>query len=472
MMAHDLFLQLTHITVAIQTTMSLTDIIDTSMEETTDIVDELLISTISEDTISELPVKAKATKQPAKRKAIAAPKTARSKSVAKPEAKSTGATRKAAVEVYHDDEQDETEIAEAEPPKPRSRAKKGAKPKVTADAMSDMEETEPPQPKSKTTKNTKAKTTTTRAPAKFARARTTKKTVEHDDFDEEDPAPSPVNIRSNFLQSKPSKAAPRPIAAKANKPVVKRAAKVVKRPVEEVISEQEESETEEVQEQLPPRKRQRTASVTQPEPSYRRRAGSVSETERGDPMLRRKLGDITRKFENVENKYRSLKDIAVVEANSNVEKLRKQCEAISDKSDKLVASLKRELAQQTALVQESRKTSKDVQTHEKEATRLRSANTELSATLTAAQNEIKTLQAKLAAARATPAPEPVKQPQPTVKVALARTNVPNNQTQNDKEIQLKLALYADLTDLLIQNVKQTEDADEYDCIQTGRNGCE
>ena len=63
--------------------------------------------------------------------------------------------------------------------------------------------------------------------------------------------------------------------------------------------------------------------------TYRYRAGSASDTERNgvDPQLRRKLGDVTRKFESIELKYRNLRETGVVEANANVERLRKQCEA-------------------------------------------------------------------------------------------------------------------------------------------------
>jgi hypothetical protein len=61
----------------------------------------------------------------------------------------------------------------------------------------------------------------------------------------------------------------------------------------------------------------------------RRRAGSASDTERAgsDPALRRKLGDMTKKFENVDLKYRNLREVGVVEANANMEALRKQCDA-------------------------------------------------------------------------------------------------------------------------------------------------
>lgn len=75
---------------------------------------------------------------------------------------------------------------------------------------------------------------------------------------------------------------------------------------------------------------QRSSSLSrQPESDgrYRHRAGSVSSTERGnDPGLRRKLGDITKKFENLDLKYHNLKEIALTEAHNNFEKLRKTSE--------------------------------------------------------------------------------------------------------------------------------------------------
>jgi hypothetical protein len=60
----------------------------------------------------------------------------------------------------------------------------------------------------------------------------------------------------------------------------------------------------------------------------RRRAGSASDTERtsSDPALRRKLGDMTKKFENVDLKYRNLREVGITEANMNMEKLKKQCD--------------------------------------------------------------------------------------------------------------------------------------------------
>lgn len=61
----------------------------------------------------------------------------------------------------------------------------------------------------------------------------------------------------------------------------------------------------------------------------RRRAGSASDTERGgnDPALRRKLGDMTKKFENLELKYRNLREVGIKEAEANFEKYKTQTQA-------------------------------------------------------------------------------------------------------------------------------------------------
>jgi len=85
----------------------------------------------------------------------------------------------------------------------------------------------------------------------------------------------------------------------------------------------------------------RSRSISrQPEPlpsAYRRRAGSASSTERdGGAGLRRKLGDMTKKFENLDLKYRNLKEIAVTEAQSNLEKLRKATEKRAQGMDRAV----------------------------------------------------------------------------------------------------------------------------------------
>lgn len=63
--------------------------------------------------------------------------------------------------------------------------------------------------------------------------------------------------------------------------------------------------------------------------SPRKRKSGVESDQGGDPELRRKIGDLTKKNEALESKYRNLREIGIVEANSNMDKLRKQCESIT-----------------------------------------------------------------------------------------------------------------------------------------------
>jgi hypothetical protein len=70
----------------------------------------------------------------------------------------------------------------------------------------------------------------------------------------------------------------------------------------------------------------RTASQTRQTSVPRRRAGSVSDTERNEPAIRRKLGEMTKKLENLDLKYRNVREIGIKEAELNFEKLKKQSE--------------------------------------------------------------------------------------------------------------------------------------------------
>jgi hypothetical protein len=62
-------------------------------------------------------------------------------------------------------------------------------------------------------------------------------------------------------------------------------------------------------------------------PSKRKSGAAVDQG--GDPDLRRKIGEITKKHDALESRYRNLREIGVVEANTNMDKLRKQCENIT-----------------------------------------------------------------------------------------------------------------------------------------------
>lgn len=135
--------------------------------------------------------------------------------------------------------------------------------------------------------------------------------------------------------------------------------------------------------------------------------------------------------------------------------------------------MKKELAEQKAMAQEYRKIQKTIQTRETENTKLLNNVSELTTSLNAAQNEIKALQAKLAASRtAATAVESTNGRTP------GRHNVPTRTVmvgsaeaaQAAQNAQLKEDLYSDLTGLIVRGVKRTGEEDTYDCIQTGRNG--
>lgn len=59
--------------------------------------------------------------------------------------------------------------------------------------------------------------------------------------------------------------------------------------------------------------------------SAKRKSGAEEDT-KGEVALRRRLGEMTKKYDNMESKYRSLREIGIVEANSNMDKLRKQAQ--------------------------------------------------------------------------------------------------------------------------------------------------
>lgn len=91
----------------------------------------------------------------------------------------------------------------------------------------------------------------------------------------------------------------------------------------------EQPDFDQLEEPEPPtRARKGTAKApvrVQPSTS-RQRAGSASDTERGghDSGVRRKLNDMTHKFEALEVKYRDLRELSVLNGESNFEKLKKQ----------------------------------------------------------------------------------------------------------------------------------------------------
>jgi len=226
---------------------------------------------------------------------------------------------------------------------------------------------------------------------------------------------------------------------------------------------------------LQPRASARSASVQPAYPPPRERSGSVSGTERerrgGDPELRRKLNEMTKKYENINLKYQNLQEIAKTCADTNFEKLKRVADQKSKDANDLITSLKKEIAD---LRKSSGSNSNEHQALQKQVTSLTTTNSGLTTEcdglkekLQTAQNEVKSLEAKLMAAR-----QQVSNMQESSKASanILNRSVISNSNDAQKEAKMKENLYSDLTGLIIRGVKRKEGEDEFDCIQTGRNG--
>lgn len=75
--------------------------------------------------------------------------------------------------------------------------------------------------------------------------------------------------------------------------------------------------------------RARLAIIRNTQGSPSKRKSGVGSEQSSDPDLRRRIGDLTKKLDLSESRYRNLREIGIVEANNNMEKLRKQCESIT-----------------------------------------------------------------------------------------------------------------------------------------------
>lgn len=431
--------QVTHFTMK-----GIADLLDSDREDSTNFIDENSILSSASDASTASAAKGTQAKRGKKRQRVTMAPKSRSKvqkasppANKKPTAKQAASKRKALEEQINarDAElaQDEEDAQEVEPPKAKKANRAAAKPRATKKAAIPKE-------------------------------------TEEDDMEiEQTPAAARSNHAPNRPQNEVIKVATKKTASKS-KPAQGPRPGV---PESHSAAEEEQSEVAIVEPVPQPRKAARDTSRSRQEPPHRRRAGSASDTERGDPNLRRKLGDMTRKFENVDLKYRNLKEVGVNEANANMEKLRKQCDTTVQASNELIASLKKELAAQAPQAQEARKLKKQIQSQEAEVIKLRDTATELAQALNDAQSEIKALQAKVAAARASSIEQANSKAPPSVRKATVQrpTAIGSAEATHAAQVaQMKENLYSDLTGLIIRGVKKTEEGDTYDCIQTGRNG--
>ncbi|KAL2024001.1 hypothetical protein VTK56DRAFT_236 [Thermocarpiscus australiensis] len=205
---------------------------------------------------------------------------------------------------------------------------------------------------------------------------------------------------------------------------------------------------------------------------------SVSPSKNGDPALRRRLGEMTQKYEALELKYRDLREVAVTEAARNFDKLRKQSEEKSKAADQLITTLKAELAAQKETSKETKELRKQFEASEARADSLQSKISELTSALSEAKSEIKSLNIKLSVARnaeaAATASAAAKVPGSAMKGTSGASRLAGGASEAIQQAtmaaQKKEDLYGDLTGLIVRSVKRENGEDTFDCIQTGRNG--
>ncbi|KAI0014282.1 chromosome segregation protein Csm1/Pcs1-domain-containing protein [Xylariaceae sp. FL0662B] len=203
--------------------------------------------------------------------------------------------------------------------------------------------------------------------------------------------------------------------------------------------------------------------------SASRRTAPASDSELYDPSMRRRIGDLTRKYENLEVKYRDLREIGIKEAERNYDQLKKHGEERLNTANQLIATLKSQLSTQTELAKESQRLKQQLEASQNKVEQLQSKMTETDASLSEAKTEIKTLSTKLATARSADTVS-AKIPSSAVKGSTANNRIVANAEAAVQVAQMKEDLYGDLTGLLLRGVKSEQSGEIYDCIQTGRNG--
>lgn len=141
--------------------------------------------------------------------------------------------------------------------------------------------------------------------------------------DQPEPAPQPAGRRGRKPKTKENTPPPEPEIPETQ-------------PAEREISETQAVETTELSleendriEDLPSH-RHALSSVQRPQSrdlfGTDRRAVPASDSELHEPAIRRRVGELTRKYESLEAKYRDLREIGVKEAERNYDLLKKQSE--------------------------------------------------------------------------------------------------------------------------------------------------
>ena len=121
-------------------------------------------------------------------------------------------------------------------------------------------------------------------------------------------------------------------------------------------------------------------------------------------------------------------------------------------------------------MQQTKSLQKELAARDAEISKMKDRSVDLSSSLQEVEAENRLLTAKLANLRNNSQPSDHRVPSGVVRGSSASRSVMAGNVEAAQLASLKEDLYGDLTGLMLRDVKRDEDADVYDCLQTGRNG--
>ncbi|KAL7805497.1 chromosome segregation protein Csm1/Pcs1 domain-containing protein [Trichoderma gracile] len=189
-------------------------------------------------------------------------------------------------------------------------------------------------------------------------------------------------------------------------------------------------------------------------------SGLEDHNSNGDDV-RRQLSELQKSYSKLEKRYQKLQEIGVKQAEQNFEQLKAQADENTRVANELIAQLKQEVAEQSKSFQRAEQLQSRLGQSETEVEDLRAQLSAANQSLAQARSETKNLYTKLAATR-------------HGETSSKGPTTGNRGAQGEKEskqiAQVKEDLYADLTGLIVRDVRRVDKEDVFDCIQTGRNG--
>ncbi|KAM0464132.1 hypothetical protein ACHAO4_000859 [Trichoderma viride] len=172
---------------------------------------------------------------------------------------------------------------------------------------------------------------------------------------------------------------------------------------------------------------------------------SSDDDDNDDGDTQQQHAEAHQKYSILEKRFRGLHEIAVKKAEENFELLKAKTSENTRVADEFIAELKEEIAELTKQSQQMEQLQADVSAKKASIEAMQTELAETDRRLAQAKAENKALYLKLAANRTGPG-------------------------ENKPVAQTKEELYADLTGLIVRDVRRVDKEDVFDCIQTGRNG--